>query len=104
MITSYYGNLGSFFHRSIYRSIGTLLKEEQAKEGKLEVQKYRGKPRVTNLLFFCGFHARFSIAAPQIPAHAPGRLRRQPPRTPATQQHCPMPEKEDVLEEGEAGN
>ena len=34
----------------------------------------------------------------------PGRLRRRPPRTPVTKQHCPMPEKEDVLEEGEAGN
>ena len=42
-----------------------------------------------------------AFIAAQIPAHAPGRLRRRPPRTSATQEHFPMPEKEDVLEEEE---
>ena len=37
-----------------------------------------------------------------VPFFVWGRLRRRPPRTPATQQHCPIPEKEGVLEEGEA--
>ena len=66
----------------LYRSTGTLLKEEQAKEAKLEVRKYRDKPRETNLLG--GLHSAFSIAVPQIPAHAPDPLQRRPPRMPAT--------------------
>ena len=76
-----------------YRSTGTLLTE---KAGKCSSWRYGSTKTRQERLTFCFFldlYARSSIAAPQIPAQAPDWLWRWPPRSPAAQQHSPMPEK-----------
>ena len=89
--------------QSIYRSTGSLLKEEQAKEAKLEVRKYRDKPRETNLSFFWWF-ARTLFYRRADTSPCPGTATTSVATDASYTTNLFNARKKDVLEEGEAGN